>query len=65
MTEFVGARLALARAFRQITLTKLADSVSATFGLLGHYERGLRKNPRPDLVAALAKALGGPALVLF
>ena len=58
MSEFVGARLALARAFRQITLTKLADSVSATFGLLGHYERGLRKNPRPDLVAALARALG-------
>ena len=58
MSEFVGARLALARAFRQITLTKLADSVSATFGLLGHYERGLRRNPRPDLVAALAKSLG-------
>ena len=58
MSEFVGARLALARAFRQITLTKLADTVSVTFGLLGHYERGLRKNPRPDLVAALARALG-------
>ena len=58
MSEFVGARLALARAFRQITLTKLADSVSVTFGLLGHYERGVRKSPRPDLVAALATALG-------
>ena len=57
MSEFVGARLALARAFQHVTLTKLADTVSASFGLLGHYERGLRKNPQPDLVAALASAL--------
>lgn len=57
MSEFVGARLALARAFHHVTLTNLADSVSASFGLLGHYENGLRKNPQPDLVAALASAL--------
>ena len=57
MSEFVGERLALARAFQHVTLSKLADAVSASFGLLGHYERGLRKNPRPDLVAALASAL--------
>ncbi len=57
MSELVGARLALARAFQHVTLTKLADTVSASFGLLGHYERGLRKNPQPDLVAALASAL--------
>ncbi len=57
MTEFVGARLALARAFQHTTLTRLARVVSASFGLLGHYERGLRKNPRPDLVEALASAL--------
>ena len=57
MSELVGARLALARAFQHITLKKLADIVSASFGLLGHYEKGLRKNPRPDLVAALASAL--------
>ena len=57
MSEFVGARLALARAFQHVTLTKLADTVSVSFGLLGHYEKGLRKNPRPDLVAALAQAL--------
>ena len=57
MSEFVGARLALARAFQQVTLKKLADTVSVSFGLLGHYEKGLRKNPRPDLIAALASAL--------
>ena len=57
MSDFVGARLALARAFQHVTLTKLAGTVSASFGLLGHYEKGLRKNPRPDLVAALASAL--------
>ena len=57
MSEFVGARLALARAFQHITLTRLAQAVSASFGLLGHYERGIRKNPRPDLVDALASAL--------
>ena len=57
MSEFVGARLALARAFQHVTLTTLADTVSVSFGLLGHYEKGLRKNPRPDLVAALAQAL--------
>ena len=57
MSEFVGARLALARAFKHVTLKKLADTVSVSFSLLGHYEKGLRKNPRPDLVAALASAL--------
>ena len=57
MNEFVGERLALARAFQHITLSRLAEAVSASFGLLGHYERGVRKNPRPDLVAALASAL--------
>ena len=57
MSEFVGARLVLARAFQHTTLTRLADTVSVSFGLLGHYEKGLRKNPRPDLVAALASAL--------
>ena len=57
MSEFFGTRLALARAFRQLTLAKLADTVSVSFGLLGHYERGRRRNPPPDLVAALASAL--------
>lgn len=57
MSEFVGERLALARAFQHITLSRLAETVSASFGLLGHYERGVRKNPQPDLVAALASAL--------
>ena len=55
--EFVGARLALARAFQNVTLAKLGADVSASFGLLGHYERGLRKNPPARLVAALANAL--------
>ena len=57
MSEFVGLRLALARAFQNLTLTKLAEIVSVSFGLLGHYEKGLRRNPREDLVAALASAL--------
>jgi len=55
--EFVGARLQLARSFNQVTLTKLAETVSVSFGLLGHYENGLRKQPADDLVAALARAL--------
>ena len=57
MAEFIGARLALARAFQHTTLAKLADTVSASYGLLGHYEKGRRKSPRPDLLAALASAL--------
>ena len=57
MSEFVGLRLALARAFQNFTLTQLAETVSVSFGLLGHYEKGLRKKPREDLVAALASAL--------
>ena len=57
MSEFVGSRLALARAFQRVTLKELADAVSASLGLIGHYEKGLKKNPKPDLVAALAEAL--------
>jgi Zn-dependent peptidase ImmA (M78 family)/transcriptional regulator with XRE-family HTH domain len=55
--EFVGARLELARAFRPMTLKKLAETVSVSFGLLSHYENGLRKQPAVDLVEALAEAL--------
>ena len=55
--EFVGARLELARAFQPITLKKLAEKVSVSFGLLSHYENGHRKQPADDLVAALALAL--------
>lgn len=56
--EFVGARLELTRAFKAITLKSLAETVSASFGLLSHYERGMRKRPAVDLVEALAAALG-------
>jgi Zn-dependent peptidase ImmA (M78 family)/transcriptional regulator with XRE-family HTH domain len=55
---FVGARLEIARTFKAFTLKTLAEEVSVSWGLLGHYERGERKQPSPDLVAALAKALG-------
>ena len=55
--NFVGARLELSRAFRQVTLKKLAEEVSVSFGLLGHYENGRRKRPGEDLVGALALAL--------
>lgn len=55
--EFVGARLELARAFQHVTLKALADTVSVSFGLLSHYENGLRKQPAGDLVEALARAL--------
>jgi Zn-dependent peptidase ImmA (M78 family)/transcriptional regulator with XRE-family HTH domain len=56
--QFVGARLGVARAFRQMTLKALADTVSVSLGLLSHYENGLRKQPADDLVSALATALG-------
>ena len=56
--EFVGARLELARTFRGLTLEELADKVSATFGLLSHYENGRRKEPAQDVVEALAEVLG-------
>lgn len=56
--DFVGARLELARGFQQVTLKTLAETVSVSFGLLSHYENGLRKQPADDLVAALAHALG-------
>ena len=55
--EFVGARLELARGFKDVTLKTLADTVSVSFGLLSHYENGRRKKPSDDLVAALAHAL--------
>jgi Zn-dependent peptidase ImmA (M78 family)/transcriptional regulator with XRE-family HTH domain len=55
--DFVGARLELARAFRHLTLKSLAETVSVSFGLLSHYENGLRRQPSADLVEALATAL--------
>ena len=55
--EFVGARLELARSFQQITLKNLAAEVSISVSALGNYERGLRRQPPDDLVAALALAL--------
>src|SRR5688572_4417271 len=54
---FVGARLELARAFKPLTLKELATTVSVSFGLLSHYENGLRKPASDDVVAALAQAL--------
>ena len=56
-TEFIGARLELARSFQQFTLKRLADTVSVSLATLGHYERGIRRQPADDLVAALAHAL--------
>lgn len=55
--EFVGARLELARTFHGLTLKALAENVSASFGLLSHYENGLRRHPSADLVGALAMVL--------
>jgi Zn-dependent peptidase ImmA (M78 family)/DNA-binding XRE family transcriptional regulator len=56
--EFVGQRLRTAREFRDMTLRQLADSVSVSFGLISHYEKGRKKEPSPDLVAALGEILG-------
>jgi Zn-dependent peptidase ImmA (M78 family)/transcriptional regulator with XRE-family HTH domain len=55
--EFVGARLELARSFHHLTLKKLAEAVSASHSVLGHYENGLRKPADGGIVAALASAL--------
>ena len=55
--QFVGSRLRLARAFQNVTLKKLAETVSVSFGLLSHYENGRRKQPSSDVVEALAHAL--------
>jgi Zn-dependent peptidase ImmA (M78 family)/transcriptional regulator with XRE-family HTH domain len=56
-TDFVGVRLELARSFQQVTLKRLAETVSVSVASLGNYESGLRKQPPDDLVAALAMAL--------
>jgi Zn-dependent peptidase ImmA (M78 family)/transcriptional regulator with XRE-family HTH domain len=55
--SFVGKRLELARTFRKFTLNEVAKEVSVSFGLLGHYERGARKQPSATVVSALATAL--------
>ena len=56
-SAFNGARLALARSFQQFTLKRLAATVSVSLATIGHYERGFRRQPAADLVAALAHAL--------
>jgi Zn-dependent peptidase ImmA (M78 family)/transcriptional regulator with XRE-family HTH domain len=56
--RFVGARLELARTFRGFTLKDLAKLVSASTGLLSHYETGRKKQPSPDLVGACSEVLG-------
>jgi Zn-dependent peptidase ImmA (M78 family)/transcriptional regulator with XRE-family HTH domain len=55
--EFVGARLELARTLRGLTLNDVARAVAVSFGLISHYENG-RKQPSPDVTAALAELLG-------
>ena len=55
--QFVGERLELARTFQGLTLTALANQVSASAGLLSHYENGRRKTPSASLTSALAIAL--------
>ena len=54
---FNGARLTLARSFHQFTLKRLAETVSVSLATIGHYERGFRRRPAADFVAALAQAL--------
>ena len=54
---FVRERLRLARALRGVTLERLGEDVAASPTLLSQVETGLRQ-PRPDLVAACAAALG-------
>src|SRR5258705_13531417 len=56
-SEFVGERLEIARTLRRMTLNEVADGVASSFGLISHYENG-RKQPSPEVVAALAELLG-------
>lgn len=55
--EFIGARLELARTLRGMTLNDVANGVVLSFGAISHYETG-RKQPTPEVVAALAELLG-------
>lgn len=54
--RFVGARLAVARAFAGCKLQDLGEKVSASIGLLSQFENG-KKQPGLDLTEALAQAL--------
>jgi Zn-dependent peptidase ImmA (M78 family)/transcriptional regulator with XRE-family HTH domain len=56
-SPFMGSRLELARTLRGMTLHEVAHGVSSSFGLISHYENG-RKQPSPEIVAALAELLG-------
>jgi Zn-dependent peptidase ImmA (M78 family)/DNA-binding XRE family transcriptional regulator len=53
----LGDVLAIARKARGLTQSELADMVGATQPTINRYEAGDR-DPEPDMVAALAKALG-------
>lgn len=55
--EFIGERLEIARTLRGMTLNDVADGVVSSFGVISHYENG-RKQPSPEVVAALAELLG-------
>ena len=56
-SAFIGDRLELARTLRGMTLNEVANGVVSSFGLISHYENG-RKQPSPEVVAALAELLG-------
>ena len=53
---FWGARLQIAREFRELTQKMLADKVSASPALISLCESG--KSPSPDLVQAFGEVLG-------
>jgi Zn-dependent peptidase ImmA (M78 family)/transcriptional regulator with XRE-family HTH domain len=57
VAAFVPERLKQARAFRGLTLTALADQINVSFGLISHFEKGLRE-PSVSTTEALAQVLG-------
>jgi Zn-dependent peptidase ImmA (M78 family)/DNA-binding XRE family transcriptional regulator len=55
---FSGERLQLAREFRGLTQTQLAEKVAASCALISLCENGKRREPTRDLVEACADVLG-------
>jgi len=55
---FWGERLQLAREFRELTQTQLAEKVVASCALISLCENGKKREPSRDLVEACADVLG-------
>lgn len=57
--------LAQYMAFRGLTVRSLADKARCSHSTIGHLRSGARKNCRPEIAAAIEKALDAPRGSLF